>query len=127
MILHDVYNLLFKSCRAAPQRLRKTEKSTVDPPIIHLYYLCSHWFISKSIVNCLYLYFQYFFSLACGPPFPSFLYIVDIRLFICCLIFNTGNTRLDDLFFCNLVYTLVNGLSDIFFVFPFICCEVLPY
>jgi hypothetical protein len=35
--------------------------------------------------------------------FPNFVYIVDIRLFICCLFFNTGKTLLDDRFFCNLV------------------------
>ena len=27
-----IYNLLFKSCRDAPHRLRKTSKSTFDPP-----------------------------------------------------------------------------------------------
>jgi len=27
-----IYNLLFKSCRAAPYRLRKASQSTVDPP-----------------------------------------------------------------------------------------------
>ena len=35
--LQVLYNLLFKSCRAAPYRLRKASKSTVDPPIFNLY------------------------------------------------------------------------------------------
>jgi hypothetical protein len=61
-----IYNLLFKSCRIAPPRLRKADEPTIDPPIIYLYYLCLHWFVSKSIVNRLYLYFQYWFFLAGG-------------------------------------------------------------
>jgi hypothetical protein len=32
-----IYNLLFKSCRIAPHRLRKADESTIDPPIIYLY------------------------------------------------------------------------------------------
>ena len=34
----NIYNLLFKSCRVAPYCLRKTRKSTVDPPMINLHY-----------------------------------------------------------------------------------------
>ena len=32
VVIIVVYNLLFKSCRDAPHRLRKTSKSTFDPP-----------------------------------------------------------------------------------------------
>jgi hypothetical protein len=72
MMITIVYNLLFKSCRVDPPRLRKTEESMVNPPIIYLYYLCLHWFVSKSVVNRLYLYFQYCFCSASGSLFSQF-------------------------------------------------------
>ena len=48
---------------------------------------------------------------------PNFAYSVDIRLFILYFACSTGDTLIDDLFFCSLVYTFfVNGLSDFFFI-----------
>ena len=56
----SLYNLLFKSCRFAPLGLRKIE-SQRSTRQINLHYLVLHWFISKSVINHLWLYFQYSF------------------------------------------------------------------
>ena len=65
-------NLLVKCCRFAPLRLRNTEESAVGQSIILYIVFCLHWFVSKSIVNRLYLYFQHCFCLASGSLFSQF-------------------------------------------------------
>jgi hypothetical protein len=115
-----LYNLLFKSCRFA-LRLRKTAKSTVVPTrlLFYIMVLVLHWFIPKSIINLLYLYFRYtvFALLVDLFLLPSFVYNFEIIWFILLyFVFFACITLLDDLFFCRHLNTLlVSGLLYIYF------------
>ena len=122
-----VYNLLFKSCDFAPQRLGKIEMSAVYPPI-NLYYLLLHcWFIPKSTINRLCLSTS---KTVLAPLvalfFPNFQYSFDIMWLILYFGFFASITLLDDLFFCSLLYTLVSGLL---YHFPYqilLSCSYFP-
>ena len=116
-----IYNLLFDSCRFAPQHLKKIEKSAVDPPII-LYYCIKilHWDIPESVTNYLCLYFCNCFIPACclDLGFPNVWYICDISLvFLYFFFLVVGSGWLVDLFFLRRVYTFVSGLFNMIFIF----------
>ena len=120
-----IYNLLFKSYSFAPQRLRKTEKSAVYLPI-NLYYLLLHWFIPKSIINCLCLYIlPKLFLPSQWTSFPpisdtvliscgSFCTLVSLPVSLCSMIFSF-------VVFCThqLVGYYTFSLSDLAFLFLF--------
>ena len=108
-----IYNLLFKSCRVAPHCLRKTSKSTVNPPMINLHYyvgispnLSSILWCCTSKTGC---------TLLVDLFFPIVVNILVSMLFALCFFCITRGALLVDLLFLIRVNTLVNGLLDILF------------
>ena len=67
-----IYNLLFKSCSFAPQLLRKKflERRTVNSlPAYYSILICLLWYIPESVINRLWLYFQYSLCSTCRSLF----------------------------------------------------------
>jgi hypothetical protein len=100
--MRAIYNLLIKSCHFAPLCLRKTEESTVEPPIIlykFIVYMCTSPNLSSmtcSSTSCIAV------SLPVSLFSPNFVYICDmISSVFLYLLVGACVTRLDDLFFCR--------------------------
>jgi hypothetical protein len=94
-----IYKLLFKSCRFAPQCLRKTKSQQSTRQLFYIIVL----FTSVHLQICPLCTSSITLSLPVDLFFPNFLYICDIRSVFLYLLVVAFMTLLDDLFFCILI------------------------